>query len=239
MQQVRGSNPLSSILLIAAALMALTACGVSDLGNVSTSTTLAPDLPPTGVGAVVDWEDPTKVAELEGGWTVRACEGEGPLLCVERGGETVGVVEAMLFPVASFDDLDPNGEPRENLELFAAGFIEAIGSDRAAGCGADYGFDPFPVEDFVLGGTPGVSFGFVGSMPDGKPSELNLQYATIVGEEILSIVATAYDEGGCPGRDDLGGFDTAALSEFRPRLEEVLLESALPDVVETPVDTGY
>ncbi|HJR87689.1 MAG TPA: hypothetical protein VJ930_08555 [Acidimicrobiia bacterium] len=188
---------------------------------------------------MVDWEDPAKVAELDGGWVVRACEGEAPLLCVERSGQTVGVVEAMSFPIASFDDLDPNGDPRENLELFAAGFVAAIGSDRELGCGADYGFDPLPVKDFVLGGTPGVSFGFVGSMPDGEPSELNLQYATIVGEEILSIVATAYDEGGCPGRDDLSSFDTATLSEFRPRLEEVLHESPLPDVVEKPVDSGY
>jgi hypothetical protein len=107
------------------------------------------------------------------------------------------------------------------------------------GCGPDYGFDPFPVEDFVLGGTPGVSFGFLGTMPSGKPSELNLQYATIVGDRVLSIVAIAYDEGGCPGRDELSGFDSVTLRDFRPRLEEVLHESPLPNLVETPVDVGY
>jgi hypothetical protein len=234
---VTGSFPLRSPFLIAA-LLAFAACGRSDSGS-TTSTSLATDVPPTGVGAIVDWEDPSKFAELEGGWAVRACEGEAPLLCVERAGQTVGLVEAMSYPIASFEDLDPNGDRDENLDRFAAGFVEAIGSDRVLGCGAEYGFDPFPVEDFVLGGTPGVSFGFVGTLPDGSSSELNLQYATIVGDQIVSIVAIAYDEGGCPGRDELSSFDTATLSEFRPLLEEVLHESPLPEVVQAPPDIGY
>ncbi|MGH8957074.1 MAG: hypothetical protein ACRDVK_00200 [Acidimicrobiia bacterium] len=142
------------------------------------------------------------------------------------------------YPIGSFDDLDPRGDPRENLELFASGFAEAIGSDRAAGCGPDHGFDPFPVGDFVLGGTPGIGFGFVGTLPDGEPSELNLQYATVVGDQILSVVAIAYDEGGCPGRDDLSGFDSSTLAEFRPRLEAILHESPLP-AIDRPAAPGY
>jgi hypothetical protein len=237
-QAVRGPHPLS-FLVIAAALVVLGACGDTDSGSASTGTTFAPDHPPQGVGAVVNWEDPTKVVDLGDGWAIRACEGEAPLLCVELSGRQIGVVEALSYPVSSFEDLDPDGDPKENLDRFGAGFIKAIGSDRAVGCGPDYGFDPFPVEDFVLGGTPGVSFGFLGTMPSGKPSELNLQYATIVGDRVLSIVAIAYDEGGCPGRDELSGFDSVTLRDFRPRLEEVLHESPLPNLVETPVDVGY
>jgi hypothetical protein len=215
----------SRVLLISATL--LVACG-AQAEVPGSPTTVSPDQPPNGLGAVVDWEDPSQLVELEGGWVVHACEGDGAFLCVERGGEAVGLVEAIRYPIASFENLDRDGDPKENLDLFVSGFVDAIGSDRAIGCGPDYVFDPFPVEDFVLGGTPGISFGFEGKMPDGSPSELNLQFATIVGDHVLSIVAIAYDEGGCPGRDDLSGFDSVTLAEFRPHLEAVLHESPLP-----------
>lgn len=215
----------SRVLLISA--MLLVACGTQ--AEVPRSpTTASPDQPPDDVGAVVDWEDPSHVVELEGGWVVHACEGDGAFLCVERGRQAVGVVEALWYPITSFEHLDRDGDPKKNLDLFASGFVEAIGSDRAVGCGSDYVFEPFPVEDFVLGGTPGISFGFEGKMPDGSSSELNLQYATVVGDHVLSIVAIAYDEGGCPGRDELSGFDSVTLAEFRPQLEAVLHESPLP-----------
>ena len=44
------------------------------------------------------------------------------------------------------------------------------------------------------------------------------------------IVAAAYDEGGCPGRDDTSGFDSATLHAFEPFLEIVLADSPLPDL---------
>jgi hypothetical protein len=227
------------VLVSSAALFFVIACGVSNDGAAPT-TAPAPDQPPVGLGAVVDWEDPSLVVELDGGWALHACEGDGALLCVERAGRAVGVVEALSYPIDSFEDLDREHDPRENLDLYAAGFFEAIGSDRAIGCGSDYVFRPFPVEDFVLGGTPGISFGFEGKLPNGTPSELNLQYATIVGEHVLSIVAIAYDGGGCPGRDDLSGFHSTTLDEFRPQLEAVLHESPLPvTLVGIPTDIGY
>lgn len=228
---------LSAGFFIGVTLFAIVACTDVEPGP-GGPPTLAPNQPPTSGTAVIDWEDPAKGVQLDGGWAVQACEGEGAFLCVERDGQTVGVVEATSFPIGSFDVLDPRGDPRENLELFASGFAEAIGSDRAAGCGSDYDFDSIPVSDFVLGGTPGIEFGFVGTLPDGKPSELNLQYATVVGDQILSIVAIAYDEGGCPGRDELSSFDSATLAEFRPRLEAILHESPLPDIG-IPAPPGY
>ena len=82
-------------------------------------------------------------------------------------------------------------------------------------------------QPITLGDTPGISFGYIGTMRDGSPSELNLQYAAVVGDQIVSIVAIAYDEG-CPGRDDLSGFRSSELAEFRPYLEEVLTTTPLP-----------
>ncbi len=189
------------------------------------------DSEPAPPAEAVDWSDPTKPVVLDGGWIVRACEGDAPLLCVERAGATVGLVEANAYPVASFDTLDPAGEADANLRALAAGFVVALKSDRVAGCGADYGFDPMEPEPFTLADRPGLTYGFTGTLADGQPSELNLQYATVVGDQVVAITAAAYDEGGCPGRDGLASFDSATLAEFRPMLEAVLARSPLPPVV--------
>lgn len=188
------------------------------------------DEPAAAADAVVDWDDPSRVAEFEGGWAVRACEGDAPLLCVDKDGAPVGVVEAAAFPVASFPDLEPAGDDDANLRALAAGFQEALRTDRAAGCGADYRFEPIEPEPFEFGGADGLAYGFSGTRADGKASELNLQYSTISGDQIVSVTAIAYDEGGCPGRDDLSSFDSATLAEFRPYLEAVLAATPVPAV---------
>jgi len=160
--------------------------------------TPATSQPPEDAGpAIVDWGDPSIVADLGNGWTVRACEGDGPFLCVEESGMLVGTIEGIAFPVSSFDSLDPAADDRSNLATSAAGFHASLETDRSTGCGAGYGFERLGTDDFVLSATPGVFYGYVGTMPDGSSSELNLQYATIVGDQIVSLTAIAYDEGGC------------------------------------------
>ncbi len=191
----------------------------------TTTTTQPPE-----TEASIDWSDPTVVVTFDDGWTIHKCEGDAPMLCVEKDGEAVGSVEAAAFPISSFPDLDPKADDATNLEGYAKGYFTAFAEDRAEGCGADYAFTPIDTAAFDLGGTSGVSFGFVGTMPDGSPSELNLQYATIVDADFVSIVAAAYDEDGCPGRDDLSGFTSADLEAFQDHLELVLQESPLPPV---------
>lgn len=200
--------------------------------TVASPTTVAPaSTPPTtdAAASVIDWDDPSVVVDLGEGWTIGACEGEAPFLCVERDGNIVGGLEAISYPVDSFDALDPAAAPAENLDTFVAEFHEAMSTDRASGCGADYGFESIGPDPFVLGGHEAIGYGFAGTLADGSPSELNLQYATIVGDTIVSVVAIAYDEGGCPGRDDLSTWDSATLSEFRSRMEQVLEVSPLPE----------
>ncbi len=188
-----------------------------------------PDENPPPPAVQVAWFDPTVVADLGDGWTASACDGGAPLLCIEREGVAVGTVEALAYPVDSFDDLDLTGDPADNLRILASGYVLALTTDRAVGCGADYQLRPVDPRDFPLG-DGGLAYGFEGRMPDGRPSELNLQYSTIVDGMIISIVAAAYDEGGCPGRDDSSGFDSAGLAEFRDRLEKLLIDSPLPDL---------
>ena len=188
------------------------------------------DHPPDDPAPVARWDDPEAVVDLDGGWSVRACAGDAPLLCVDRGGHEAGSVEALAFPVDDFDSIDPDAPVDDQLRAFADGFVEALGSDRAQGCGEGYRFEPLERRPIVIAGLPGLAFGFEGALADGTPSELNLQYAAIHEDRILSIVAAAYDEGGCPGRDELSGFRSSDLAAFRPHLEALLPESPLPPV---------
>lgn len=190
------------------------------------------DQPPTGDAPIVDWTDSSKVLELGDGWTVAACEGDAPLLCVSKDGVAQGGVEAASYDLDSIPDIDPEDDVDTQLRALAEGFMQAIGTDRAEGCGPDYVFEPIEPTPFVLANLPGMVYGFVGTMPDGRPSELNLQYATVIDAQIVTVAAIAYDEGGCPGRDDLGGFTTESLVSFRPYLEEVFHESPLPSLTD-------
>ncbi|MDX1744449.1 MAG: hypothetical protein R3324_00810 [Halobacteriales archaeon] len=176
----------------------------------------------------IDWSDPSTRADLGDGWIAAGCEGGAPLLCIERNGTAVGTVELVSFPLESFTEVDPSRPVAENLDVIAAGFIEAMTADRSAGCGADYVLTPIEVASFTLGEEQAASFGYEGAWSDGRPSELNLQYGAIIDDSIVLIVAAAYDEGGCSGRDDTSGFDSATLAEFRPHLERLLSGNALP-----------
>lgn len=206
-------------------VLLVTACLGNDAASNSTGSAR-----PAGSAGLIQWSDPAHTADLGGGWTARVCEGAGSFLCIEREGVAVGIVEALSYPVTSFDGLDPAVDVSVNLDAFAEGFHDAIGSDRTEGCGAEYGFEVLGPDSFQLAGDPGVFYGFVGMLPDGAPSELNLQYATIVGDDLILITAVGYDEGGCPGRDDLSSWDSIGLSEFRPFLEAALGDSPLPVV---------
>lgn len=222
----------------AAALMVVTACAGTTAPPSETTappgttepTTAEPDPIPGSNTPVLYWGDPTRTTELDGGWSVSACPGEAPLLCVQSNGSNVGHLEAMAYPIESFPHLDPAADTDTNLMRLAQRFFEDLAGDRRSGCGSDYRFDPMGPDPIVLGNTPGIVFGFIGTMADDSPSEYNLQYATIVNQTIISIVVAAYDDGGCPGRDDLSGFRSAELMEFRPYLEPALHESPLPDL---------
>ncbi len=215
----------SNAIAVALAFSLSTACGAA-VADPTDGT--QGDRPPTSDALIVDWVDPSRALDVGDGWTVAACEGDAPLLCVSRDGVVQGGVEASAYDLASIPNIDPEDDVDAQLRALVEGFTEAIGSDRAEGCGPDYVFEPIAPTPFVLANLPGTAYGFVGTMPDGRPSELNLQYATIVEDQIVTIVAIAYDEGGCPGRDDLGGFTSATLAEFKPYLEEMLNESPLP-----------
>lgn len=134
------------------------------------------------------------------GWTVAACDGSGPFLCVEHSGEPIGSVSTAIYPIADFDFLEVGGDAETNLRALANDYIRAFIDDRAAGCGSDYVVEPVTPASFVLAGTPGLSFGFDGTMQDGRPSEMNVQYAAVVEKHIVAVVVSAHADDGGPGR---------------------------------------
>lgn len=200
----------------------------------TTTATTVPDTtttPPTTTPTeplVIDWDDRAMTVALDGGWTVTHCEGEAPLLCVSRDGETVGVLEYFIADPLTYDAYDPSAADEANLRAIAANFVAAFEQDRASGCGADYGFEPIEPTPFAFGGNAGLAYGFQGVTAGGVPSEYNLQYSALAHGRLIFLVAAAYDEGGCPGKDDLISFDSAVLHEFQPHLEALLVSSPTP-----------
>lgn len=187
--------------------------------------------PSSPVVGSVDWSDPNAVADLGDGWTIAACDGGAPLLCVGHDGATVGTIEALRFPIASFDVYDPGADDLDNLRRIAADFTGALAADRSAGCPPGYVVEPLGPVAVTVAGRQGLHYGYVGTNVDGSPSERNLQYATIDGDDLVLLAAIAYDAGGCPGRDDLSGFDSAALALAEPRIDAVLAGVPLPSGV--------
>lgn len=217
--------------------LVVAACGGSSEPTTSTAepattTTGAVDSTTTSTtvvaGEVIDWEDRTVVATLPEGWSVTGCEGSAPLMCVSRDDEVVGLLEAFLASPSTFEIWDPTADDETTLRAIAANYVSTFVEDRAVGCGAGYVVEPLEPRPIVLGGTPGLTYGFRGTAEDGTPSELHIQYAAISADRLIVVTAAAYDEGGCPGKDDLISFDTATLEGFAPHLDRLMEASPLP-----------
>lgn len=174
------------------------------------------------------WGDPRAVVDAGDGWMLSACEGGAPLVCVRRDGVEVGTVEALRFPVVSFH---LGGGGQLDLDALAVDFVEGFVADRAAGCGDGYRVEALGAGPATVAGSVGLRFGFVGTTAAGESSELHLHHAVVDGDDVVIFAAGAYDEGGCPGRDELSGFDSASLRAAQPYLEAAISRFPLPPIV--------
>lgn len=188
-----------------------------------------PQPTPVDNDLAIDWDDPSKVVNLGDGWSISGCIGDGPFLCVERDGTPIGAIEALALQIESLDFVDPVDSQKGQLDALSRAFIESLRADRTTTC-PDFVFDAIEPSPFPLGESMGVVYGFVGAAPDGKPTEMVLQYAAVVGDSIVTLVAIGEDVDGCLGRIDISGFTTEELSRFRPYLERTLRVSPLPDL---------
>lgn len=182
------------------------------------------DLPPL----VVDWEDLEPV-DLGDGWVVRDCDGDAPLVCVDRDGEFVGLIELNTFPVpAELEDAADADELVAAMRAWAADSLDGVVADRAQGCGAAYEVEVEAAVEQMVAGNPGVRYGFRG-IEDGAMTEYVISYATVADDQLWIVVADGAADGGCMGSDELQLFDPAVLDTFAPLLDRVVAGTVLPD----------
>lgn len=179
----------------------------------------------------IDWDLDDSGAELSEGWSLHDAEGDGPFVEVRRDGEVVGLLETTNFPIESIGTLrggaGDDASRRASLRAYAEEFVSTFRADRAEGCGADYRYDPEPIELFEGPGGPLVAYGFTGALADGSPSEGIAAIAGIRDDQLVLVTATASDEGGCLPAEG-PAFTTAVLDEFRPLLLRIGAGSGVP-----------
>jgi hypothetical protein len=207
-------------------VLLVAACGHSADENGSPANDSSP-ITGHAEAAIVDWVNDDRPATFPGGWTVRSMEGDAPILAVERAGQVVGAVEASAYPLSS---IDAGGD----LDAIARDLYETSRADRRQGCG--YEITAAPVEDATVGGQPGVTYGFSGPA-DSSPTERIISYATVAGDHVIIIVASAHNTDGCIGTEDVV-FDTATLAEFEPLLKRIVADTPLPLEILSPSPSG-
>jgi hypothetical protein len=224
--------------LVALTILA-SACAGGEGSPTTTTPTPTSTIQPTTTtpppSTVFDWDDRAATATVDG-WTVGYCEGDAPFLCIEKDGAVVGLIEIFVRDPLTYTAYDPTTTDDTNLRALAADFVEAFEADRPSGCGAGYLVEAVEPQPFGYAGTDGLVHGFRGTFADGTPSELHLQYAALSHGRLIVLLASAYDEAGCPGKDDTASFDVDTLEEFRPVLEQLLADSPAPG---GDADTGF
>jgi hypothetical protein len=168
-------------------------------------------------------------AEAPPSWSVRPCEGNGPLLCVFDGREQVGTIEffashietlpefgGMLsaegLVIGSIDYRDPNQAAliRKAFDPFIENNHKTFEEDRKIGYGDKATYNRLPVEDIRIGDVPGVRYGFTMTDENGKVLEQWPSYAAFDGR-ILYILVPHYDP------DSFFSFTSLeVLEEFEP-----------------------
>ena len=196
-------------------LLALFACGGDDVATPDPGTTTSVPGPPA---VVVDWQAPGLDVDLGEGFHVRHCEGDAPLLCIERAGVPVGLVELLDFPAGDHQPLE------ERIgELY-----RSTVADRAQGCPPGYQFRTLPPQPVVVAGGEGLRYGFTGTFADGRPSERTIAWMLERGDVLTVIQAAADEPDGCLPPEGAGHFTTATLGAATSALERLVAGSRLP-----------
>jgi hypothetical protein len=205
----------------------MTACSDDRGGETSVATTTSTTTTLLRVPAVSFTEDGPPV-DLGDGWSVIGCEGDAPLICVDRDGARVGVIELATFPVESFAlpgfrEAAARGDVDAAMRILADDFITTFERDRREGCGDAYRIEAEEPETSTVLGQAGLRYGYV-ARQDGAIVERQLNHGTIVGSEVVLANAPAYAAGGCVPRE--GEFEPSVLDEFEPYLRALIVTAS-------------
>jgi hypothetical protein len=199
-------------------LLSLSACGgdhAAAPGPVTTTSAPAPE------SLIVDWESPGLDVDLGGGFRARHCEGDAPLLCIERAGVPVGLVELADFPAGDHPPLE-----ERIVDLY-----RTTTEDRGKGCPPGYRFEGVPPEPASVAGGDGLRYGFTGTFADGRPSERTIAWMVERGDVVTVISAAADEPDGCLPPEGAGHFTSATLGAAASGLERLVAGSRLPSPV--------
>ena len=180
--------------------------------------------PSAPVGPAVDLRAPT-ATRLSARFGLQACEGDAPLVCVTEEGVVAGQLELLAFPLDSLPELRGR-TGRALLDAHAAAYVRSFREDRAQGCPAGYRVTPLEVRHLDTADGPVVTYGFVGVGADGRPSELQVQWAGVRGDALVVLSAPAYEADGCLPPEGTA-LPVAALEELQPLLDAVVRASRL------------
>lgn len=231
-------------LLVIAVILAACSGASPDAGPSPTPPTPAPTPAPTdGAGVpdtdapiVASWDIGAPGVELPDGSVAVHCEGDAPLLCIERDGAAVGLLELFdyeltpEFEAAAADDLDAA------LRAWADEHLEWVKSDRAAGCGDGYTFEAEPTRSTRLGMLPALQVGFTGT-EGGVVTEHVRLWSTVAGGKRWIVTAQAASPDGCMASDELLVFEPAVMARMLPILDRVVAGTLLPGI-EAGIEDG-
>ena len=196
--------------------LVLGACGGGSDGAPpppTTSTTSTSTTEAAGPSFAIDWRARTVTPATDGEWTIRFCEGEAPLLCLDRDGTNAGAVEVLTFPLDSFGG--------KTLEQIADDAVRTFQADRKEGCGTDYLVEADERRrQTVAGEADGLRSGWT-ARRQGKAVERNLTYTAVKGDTVVLIGAGALEpDANCLER--LNEFRLEDLEAAEPTLDRLL-----------------
>lgn len=195
-------------------------------------------LPSAGRAAVpaVDWSAlPTTPQAAPGGFTIEACAGDAPLLCVQEGDQAQGLVEHLAFTLDSFDELARDiaaGVSVHDALLAEIGrFSRAVREDRVATCPDTYTFQTAPTVSAVVAGNEGVRYGFSVLGERGNLVERGVGFMTLrttaEGTMVSVLAASELNDGACVDSSGTLPFTDGGLGRFVPTLTGIAARADL------------
>lgn len=203
------------------AFVVLTACGA---GN--PAPTSSPEPAPAVEPIVVDWARlpgfrPVKVDR----WRLLDCDGDAPLLCVERDGVAVGHLQLIQLDREGF------GPNARSLDALADDHESSFRRDRSSGCPESFEFDVHPRSALTVAGEDGVRTAWSVADAYGNEVERVVTYFGLRDDRVVVFAANGLTDEACIGREGGGDFTPGVLAGVVPVLDRVVAGSILPDEV--------
>lgn len=198
----------------------------SSCGDADPAPTRSPRPSPAGEPIAADWADLADFRPVEiDRWRLLDCDGDAPLLCVERGGAPVGHLELLQF------DRDTFGPNARSLDALADDHEASFRRDRSSGCPESFEFVVHPRADVNVAGKDGVRTTWSVSDAYGNEVERVVTYFGLREDRVVLFGANGLTGDACIGREGGGDFTPGVLAGVVPVLDRVVAGSVLPEEI--------